>query len=242
MLGKFFSFGKPATHVEIESIRPNFDRKELIDRLDLRMRFFTEACYQHMEQMMPKSFGFTYDEKAPANVNLKSNRIQDEHYTKISMSFNMWQNQHYFKYGTCRIEMRDQTFFAKTVTWKTPLDFLHQGRVYQLIKGYFPDCKVSHSQSKTANGFTVKNSQQIITLEVFGASARNSFLACDITLNKNNQPLARDRALRFLNFYGELYNEVHNGALRYKVRSAARDLSDVQFVEDQIQALYEPPT
>ncbi len=234
MLGKFFGFGKQSTSPPMEPAKPGFDRKALIDRLDMRMRFFTEAFYDHFEQMMPPSFGFAYDDKAPSNIDLKSDRTRDGREKRISLCFSLWKKQLAYKYGTGRVELRGKYFFAKTVTWKTPRDFLHQGSVYQLIKRYYPEIHVGHNQSKTANGFTLKDHHQIITLEVFGAGARNSFLACDITLHKNNQPLARDRAVRFLNFYGELYNEVHNGALRYKISESSPDFSDIQFVEDRI--------
>ncbi len=235
MFRNLFGLRKPQPQHGPPPKAPSLNRKPLIGRLDPSVRFFANAFYSHFDDMFPNEFCFGYDDKAPENVGEKSNRLADETYTSMSLSFNFNRELKDFKYGTGRVEVRGKNFFAKTVTWKTPKEFLYQPAVRHLIKKYYPDCHLAKNHSKSQNGFTIKNGYQVITLEVFGQSARSGFLACDITLNKKNQPLARDRAFHFLDFYGELYNQVGDQNLHFDVhRQGSADLN-LQFIDDGIQ-------
>lgn len=203
-------------------VRHAGDLDQYLDLLDQHIRPFAAAFYERLDTLLPDQFGFDWDRNAPDNPALKGGA---KYCDRLSLEVIRTADGHHFKYGTGRVALRERHLFAKTVTWKTPKDFLHRFEVYQLIKEHFYDCTICKNRSKTRGGFTVKNSRQVITLEVFGENPKSGYLACDITLCKRNQPLAQRRMFRFLNFYGALYNHLENTELTFKTVP----VSDVEF-------------
>lgn len=231
MLGKLFSRKKNVS----EAIVNEFDPSALIAQLDPRMRRMSEIFYSQYCKMLPETFAMDYDERAPKNVNAQGTGDK----TKISLALKFLHNQARYKYGTGRTELRGDYFFAKTVTWRTPKDFLHQRKVYDRIKSTYTKAQISHCRSQSGRGFSIKDSSQLVTLEVFGDNPRSSFLACDITLSMRNLGLVQDRVVRFLEFFGELYNEVEDQHLNFKTGDAG--LASLQFIDSQIPTVHDRP-
>lgn len=200
---------------------PEADPKVCIDayyeHLDPSLRPFAQSFYACFSQILPPGFELTWDAQAPDNPDL----LCDTHgkFDRLSLEMRRDLDGHPLKFGTCRVALRDKYLFAKTVTWRTPKDFLHHLPVYQLIKDHYGDCRIQPNRSKTHGGFLIHNRNQIITLEVFGANGAHGFLACDITLSRFSPDLARQRAEHFLNFYGCLYNQLGQPDLHFKTHA-----------------------
>jgi len=208
-----------------------FNREKLIDRLNPNLQFFARSFYNKFDEILPEEFQFAPDKKAPRDAQCL-HPDPNQSFKRISMEYRFLKGARAAKFGTGRVELRDHLFFAKTVTWWTPKDFLHQRTVYEIIKLYYEDSRIMPSKSRSANGFALKSPKHVITLEVFGDDDPFGFLACDISLNGNNQPLAVERMQYFLEFYGAIYNLLGRQDLLYKVKpKLPRDL-EVEYVED----------
>ncbi len=182
------------------------------EHLEPSLRPFALSFYACFSRILPQGFALTWDAQAPDNPDLNCDLGKAD---RLSLELRHDHDGHPLKFGTCRVALRDKYLFAKTVTWRTPKDFLRQMTVYQLIKEHYGDCKIQPNRSKSHGGFMIHNRSQIITLEVFGANETHGFLACDITLSRFNGDLARQRAEHFLNFYGCLYNQVGQRDLHF---------------------------
>ena len=211
-----------------------FDPHTLVERLDPELQFFADSFYESFQKILPKAYILAPDNQAPESVNCLGPYRPSQPFTGISLEYRMIRGPQSYKFGTGRVELRHNHFFAKVVTWKTPKDFLHQFGVYDLIKRYYPESRIMGSKSSTGKGFAIKNKRHIITLEVFGAHRTNGFLACDLTLNGNNKPLAKERMERFLEFYGCLYNLLENQDLTYDVQPRDHGEVDVEYVQDAL--------
>lgn len=209
----------------------NFDREKLIGRLEPDLQFFARSFYDKFSDMLPQAFSFVPDKNAPEDSQPLLHN-QPNHFSKLSLEYHFREGIRTAKYGTGRVEKRNHFYFAKTVTWLTPKNFLHQRKVYEIIKLYYPESRIMPTKSKTQNGFALKSNKHVITLEVFGDNSSLGFLACDISLNSKNQPLARDRMLYFMEFYGALYNLLERGELIYSVKPKLPQDMDVEFIED----------
>lgn len=200
------------------------DIKAYIELLNPDMQVFASFFYQKFKQLLPTQFCFDWDRNAPKNPNLtgKNSKTQTN---ALSLELQLNRRGVRLKFGTGRVELRNKHYFVKTVTWKTPKHFLHHMEIYQLIKTYYYDCSIVKNRSKTRRGFTIKNANQVMTLEVFGDNVTNGYLACDLTLSRFNQPLAQQRLSRFMDFYATLYNHLGNDELKFTVQP----LSNVEF-------------
>ena len=227
MINKFFSFTQKGGNGEPNPV-PDFKVEQCVPLLHPKMHYFTEAFYEKLQKIMPENFSLAFDNRAPNNP--CPGKSTNGESSCLSLELKMVRDQKSYKYGTGRVAMREKHYFAKTVTWKTPIAFLHQRVIYEIIRAHFQGCQVVRNRSKTRNGFTIKDKSKVITIEVFGSNALNSYLACDITLSRFNQPLARQRMQAFLDFYGDLYNHVRNSELHFKARTP----DDVEFPEIQI--------
>ena len=205
-----------------EKIEDQKSRGKYIKQLTPSLQYLAESFYAKLDAILPGNFHLRFDTRAPRKDRVK-NPGGAARFTSLSMEMAMDRDAKCFKYGTGRVELRDHLFFAKTVTWMTPKDFLHQRSVYDKIKEFYGDCEVVKNRSQSKNGFTVKNKKNIVTLEVFGDNPKRGYLACDITLNGANQQLARERIQHFLEFYAELYNILENEDLRFKSGAASQN-------------------
>lgn len=196
--------------------------------LDPALRPFAQTFFERFSLILPQGFELTWDTKAPDNPDLLDEAAGNA--SRLSLEVRLDHGGHPLKFGTGRVALRDKYLFAKTVTWRTPKDFLRQLAVYQLIKEHYGDCTIQPNRSKSHSGFLIHNRNQIITLEVFGENESNGFLACDITLSRFNPDLAQQRAFRFLNFYGCLYNHLGQQDLHFATEPP---LEVVEFPEIQ---------
>ena len=222
MFGKFFRAIRAKKTLAKGDLRGKpsvgqFDHKRCISNLDSQMQPFTDSFFDKLCVRLPTDFCLDYDTKAPENVPHETERNGHSQTQKISLEINKRKHGKAYKYGTGRVEMRGRNVFAKTVTWRTPKSFLFQRKVYKTIKSHFQDHSVVRNQSKTGNGFAIKNPRQRVTLEVFGSNPQSGFLACDVTFNRGNPLVARERLSAFLDFYTELYNLVNNRELQFQL-------------------------
>ena len=213
-----------------ERIADQKSRAKYIRQLKPSMQYLAESFYAKLDALLPQNFHLRLDTRAPRREEPNSGG-KNGMSTSLSMELAMDRESMCYKYGTGRVALRKNLFFAKTVTWMTPKTFLHQRAVYDLIKQFYQDCEVVPNRSKTHNGFTVKNKKHIITLEVFGDNPKRGYLACDITLNGSNQQLARDRLQHFVDFYADLYNILENEDLHFKASNPqAEMLASMEFI------------
>lgn len=197
--------------------------------LDPILRPFAQTFFERLATILPQGFELTWDVQAPDNPDLLAEPGGIGN--RLSLEMRLDHGGHPLKYGTGRVALRDKYLFAKTVTWRTPKNFLRQLAIYQLIKEHYTDCTIQPNRSQTHGGFLIHNRHQIITLEVFGENEANGFLACDITLSRFNTDLAQQRAQRFLNFYGCLYNHLGQQDLHFATQAP---IEIVEFPELQV--------
>lgn len=217
----------------------SFEREKLIEKLAPDLQYFARTFYDKFSEILPEDFQFTPDRKAPPEAQcLKADPNHPSQ--KLSLEYQHLKGARAHKFGTGRVELRDRLYFAKTVTWQTPKDFLHQRKVYDLIKLYYDESRIMPSKSKSGNGFALKSNKHVVTLEVFGQD-QLGFLACDISLNANNQPLAGDRMKHFMEFYGAVYNLLGRDDLLFSVKPKLPQELDVEFIEDYASQQEDPP-
>ena len=221
--------GKPTSKLRL--FQTEYDFRKTIKALDPDLQFFAESFYGKFLAILPENSSLQPDPNAPEDARGK---VLDPKFppTRLSLEHHQTNGVQSHKYGTGRVELRERFFFAKTVTWRTPKNFLHQIPVYQMIKLYFSDSNILPTRSRSANGFALKSKKHVITLEVFGEHPEHGFLACDLTLDAHNKPLAKERMEFFMDFYGALYNLLDNPELAFRVAALDAGAPNVEFVED----------
>lgn len=208
-----------------------FDYHDYIGNIEQELRPFATAFYEKLGTMLPPDFIFGCDKSAPEDARWDQSSSRPS-YHKASLALKRQQGARYYKYGSARAEHRQNRLFAKVVAWHTPVKFLHQRSVYDLVKKFFPDSRIMQSKSRTEKGFAIKNGRHIITMEVFPGDGDEGFLAVDIALHDGNKPVAIKRMETFLEFYGHLYNSLGNADLQFKVQPILIDEFEIELVPD----------